>query len=214
MKAIQKVITATLLTTSLAAIAIVAGGGISHTAHAAISYQDTVTLGYEFSSTLSLSLTNDEIAISALTPGSMAVNDEPISVTVSTNNVSGYILYASVGSSSQAYTSLKTTGGAALAMIGSTGALNSDTSTSAWGYAVGSSVTTASNFSPIAIYSEETETTVINQTSDPEGTAATGYTGGNTTVFNIGAYAPTGQTAGTYSNIINFTAVTNVVEED
>ena len=168
-----------------------------------------VTLKFEFGSTLNIT-TGGNISISDLTPGTKAISASNYNVTVSTNNLTGYTLSATVGCSSgtDCYDSKNLSDGTnTFSMLSTDGALTAGT----WGISLDSSATANSNFKTLAKYDETA--TIINQTTSNTGTAATGYTGTANTTVRVGAYATTSQVAGTYTNSINFIAVANAMPE-
>ena len=204
----------------LGAITIVGALGISGSS-SALEYQtnpssgdNPVTLKFEYGSTLTIN-TDGNIAISNLTPGTANVSSSSYRVTVNTNNVAGYTLTATVGCSSgtNCYNNKTLSDGTnTFSMVTST----SGTTLTAgeWGFTTsGSATATSSVFKTLALYSDTTPTT-LNKTKDATGTAYDNTFAGNTTTpFQIGAYATTSQVAGTYTNVINFSAVANPVPE-
>ena len=173
------------------------------------SGDNPVTLKFEFGSTLNIT-TGGNISISDLTPGTKAISASNYNVTVSTNNLTGYTLSATVGCSSgtDCYDSKNLSDGTnTFSMLSTDGALTAGT----WGVSLDSSATANSNFKTLAKYDETA--TIINKTTSNTGTAATGYTGTANTTVRVGAYATTSQVAGTYTNSINFIAVANMIPE-
>ncbi|MBR3143957.1 hypothetical protein IKF12_02015 [Candidatus Saccharibacteria bacterium] len=188
--------------------------GLASATASALEYQtnpsagdNPVTLKFEFGSTLNIT-TGGNISISDLTPGTKAISASNYNVTVSTNNLTGYTLSATVGCSSgtDCYDSKNLSDGTnTFSMLSADGALTAGT----WGVSLDSNATANSNFKTLAKY-DETATT-INKTTSSTGTAATGYTGTANTTVRVGAYATASQVAGTYTNSINFIAVANAV---
>ena len=81
-------------------ISIILGGFGIVGATSALEYQSNpVNIKFEFGSTLTFSSPGD-IIISNLVPGTKAISDDDYKVTVSTNNLTGYTLYATVGCAS------------------------------------------------------------------------------------------------------------------
>ena len=187
-------------------ISIILGGLGVVSATSALEYQSNpVDIKFEFGSTLNIT-TGGNISISDLTPGTKAISASNYNVTVSTNNLTGYTLSATVGCSSgtDCYDSKNLSDGTnTFSMLSTDGALTAGT----WGVSLDSSATANSNFKTLAKYDETA--TIINQTITETGTAATGYTGTTNTTVRVGAYATTSQVAGTYTNSINFIAVAN-----
>ena len=189
-------------------ISIILGGvGIVGTTSALEYQSNPVDIKFEFGSTLNIT-TGGNISISDLTPGTKAISASNYNVTVSTNNLTGYTLSATVGCSSgtDCYDSKNLSDGTnTFSMLSTDGALTAGT----WGVSLDSNATANSNFKTLAKY-DETATT-INKTTSSTGTAATGYTGTANTTVRVGAYATTSQVAGTYTNSINFIAVANAM---
>ena len=168
-----------------------------------------VTLKFEFGQTLTIS-TGGNISIASLTPGTKAISNSNYNVTVSTNNLTGYTLSATVGCSSgiDCYDNKNLSDGTNnFSMLSADGTLTSGT----WGVSLDSTATENSSFKTLAKYDETA--TILNQTTSNTGTAATGYTGTSATTVRIGAYATNSQVAGTYTNSINFIAVANALPE-
>ena len=169
-----------------------------------------VPVSFTFNSVLTLS-TDGNIAISNLTPGNKGISANDYTVTVSTNSVAGYTLSATVGcASGTGCFNSKILGDGNnndFAMVETTTTLTPGK----WGVSLDSAATENSNFKTLPLYSDTAET--INQTTDASGTAASGYQGTQDTTFRVGAYAAESQVAGTYTNVINFTAVANIVIE-
>lgn len=169
---------------------------------------DPVPIKFTLNSILTLS-TDGNISISNLTPGNSVISNGNYIVTVSTNNVAGYMLSATVGCASGdgCYNSnaLNDGNGNSFTMVDSTATLTPGK----WGVSFDSSATASSSFQALPLYSGTPA--VINQTTDAGGTAATGYPGTAETTFRVGAYAADTQVAGTYTNVVNFTAVANIV---
>lgn len=171
-------------------------GGIAATtgASAVVTYRDSADVQFTFSSSLSLTLDSGSLTIASLLPDT-AGDSDPVTATVITNNPSGYLLTATVGNdTSYKTTDLVSSNGQRFAMI-STAASTLPSGT--WGIKVDSATDyiALSNIAP----------TTLKQTS-----AATPG-GGDTTAVKIGAKAAANQLPGTYNNVVNFTAVTNVM---
>ena len=180
----------------------------------ALTYQDSVDVSFTFAPTLSISLSSSNISIDSLSPGNYA-HSNTVAINVSTNNVYGYTLTAKVGDDGGAsgtsassdlvntptntsFTSLNDTDSQRL----------SDISPAKWGYTTASSIQDATTRYSGLLYGTDT---VINVTKNVTGTALNTYPGTSTTRFTIGANASQEQMAGDYTNIITFTAVSNIV---
>ena len=195
-------------------------GTIFSSKASALTYQSEVTTEFTFNPTLSINLSSSNIIINNLAPGS-AADSNIVTVGVTTNTAYGYVLSATAGikggntnlvntsDSTYIFTNLATTAGAASSL--------SNIPDDKWGYS----------------YSSDSGSTWV---SGDTGSTAAGYAGlpldnndnanergkGGTTListdnpadsksiqFKIGAKASTSQPAGTYTNVINFYAVTN-----
>ena len=189
-------------------IGIILGGLGVVGATSALEYQSNpVDIKFEFGSTLTFSSPGD-IIISNLVPGTKAISDDDYKVTVSTNNLTGYTLYATVGcaSGTNCNDSKNLTDGTNnFTMVSSTGALTAGM----WGVSLDDNATENSNFMTLAKY-DDLAATIINQTTNNTGTPATGYAGTSDTTVRIGAYATASQVAGTYVNKINFIPIANM----
>ena len=178
----------------------------------ALTYQDEVNVQFTFEPSLSISLSSPNLIISNLVPGNYS-NSNTITVDVTTNNIAGYTLTAKVGGTGQTAANnslVNTISNTAFTSLGdSDNIILPNFSDNKWGFSTAASITDATTFSGL-LYNEDK---VINATTNHDGTAATGYTGTNSTKFTIGAKASADQAAGDYTNVITFTAVTNVIEE-
>lgn len=171
-----------------------------------LTYQTPVDIKFTFNSTLSISLSSADLLIANLAPGASA-SSNTITVSVNTNNITGYTLSAKVGDGTT-YTNDK--------LINSSSNTYFDNLTSSstlanfgnnkWGYALGT-ISSSSTYSGL-VYNTDT---IINATTNASGTAATGYTGTSNTSFTIAAKASDTQASGDYKNIIIFTVVSNII---
>ena len=166
----------------------------------ALTWQDEVDVQFTFNPALSISLSSADIVIEDLSPNTSADSNQ-ISVTVRTNNVTGYQLNATVGNASHAYrTLLHTNGTNSFASIDVGSSMTTLPEGNYWGYSANDGV----SFSGLPLYSDTENVAVLNS-SDGAITEIT--------PFRIKARAAATQTAGDYSNVINFVAVTNAVPE-
>ena len=186
---------------------------------AALTYQSSVSVGFNFNPTITVTLSGD-LLINNLVPNS-ASDSNIIDITVATNASQGYSLLATVGTkggnsaltntsnSNYAFTSLATTAGSAPSL--------SNFSDDTWGYSYstdngtnwvsGSAGSTASGYAGLP----------LDNNDDPEERGNGGVTlidthnpaDGKTIKFKIGAKASSNQASGTYTNTINFYAVAN-----
>lgn len=195
--------------------------GVAQEEASALTYQSSVGVNFTFNPTITINVGGD-LVINNLTPGSSS-DSNIISVGVTTNAAYGYNLSATVGQkggtsalvngsdSTKTFTNLATTAGTAATLA--------NFSDNTWGYA----------------YSTDNGT---NWVSGSVGSTASGYAGlpldtnddasmrgyGGVTListenpadnqsvkFKIGAKASAGQVSGTYTNTINFYAVSQPV---
>lgn len=185
---------------------VVLGGILSAKIASATTYQDGTDIKFTFRPTLSVALSSEGITISDLTPGQSGVSS-PVDVTVNTNNIYGYTMNATVGSSAKNYRELKHTNGTdqfTSVAVGSGLAAMPTDGGSVWGFASSTDGgQTWSKYTGLPKYDDANNVLELNHAS----TAA----GGDVTKVRIGAYAVTEQVAGDYTNVINFAVVTNVV---
>lgn len=166
----------------------------------ALSYQSDVGINFTFNPTLSVSVSPSDLIISSLTPGTTDTSNE-ISVNVSTNNVYGYNLYATVGNSTYDNASLtRSNSNDAFTSISTTANLPSLITDNTWGYTYSlDSGATWSNYNGLPLYSATgarlKKTTELSE---------------DTIDFKIAAKSSPTQASGTYTNIINFAAITNL----
>ena len=172
----------------------------------ATTYQDGTDIKFTFRPTLSVALSSEGITISDLTPGQSGVSS-PVDVTVNTNNIYGYTMNATVGSSTKNYRELKHANGTdqfASVAVGSGLAAMPTDGGSVWGFASSKDGgQTWSKYTGLPKYDDANNVLELNH--------ASAAAGGDVTKVRIGAYAVTEQVAGDYTNVINFAVVTNVV---
>lgn len=164
--------------------------------------QSSTTLEFTFEPTLSLSISNTNLAVNDLTPGTFGTSNN-ITVTVNTNNISGYHLTAAVGNDTDylntnlvnANTSFSFT---SLSTSASVSTISTDNT---WGYTVDS----GTSYSGLPHYSASTWKT-LKQTDN--------NTDEKTVSFGIGAKASLSMVSGDYQNIIQFRVVANPVPNE
>ena len=166
----------------------------------ALTYQEEIPVSFTFNRGLSLSVSASDLHIYNLTPGT-SDDSNIITVTTTTNNVTGYSLTASVGSSTNASTNL-VNGTNNFASIATNANLASLTTDNTWGYSISTNNgSTWSNYSGLPIYTASSWKELVGVN-----------TNGTTSIkFKIGAKASAAQAAGDYTNVINFTATANYV---
>ena len=165
----------------------------------ALSYQTDVGVSFTFNPTLSVSISPSDLTISNLTPGTTDTSNE-ISINVSTNNVYGYNLYATVGNSNYSNTNLThSSSNDTFTSISTTADLSNLTTDNTWGYTYSlDNGTTWSNYNGLPLYTTDNPTRLKKNTGPSE----------DTVNFKIAAKSSTTQPSGTYTNVINFTAIT------
>ena len=195
---------------------------------AVLKYEKSSDIQFTFDPILSLTLTgattacgvtsgNPSYCITNLAPGNTDTSNT-VNAKVASNNAAGWTLYATVGGTSKEVPATVSYSTTDLELSGGTGSSDSFTMIAAgttaltnpgdWGFTIDNGTT----YMDLPLYTTTTPK-VINQTIDAAGTPATGYIGdtsGTGTDTQIGAHAKAAQIAGTYANVINFTATTNI----
>lgn len=182
---------------TLGILSLILGGlALTQGVNAALSYQDSVTLSFDWGASLSMTVSETDLLVDSLSPGTSG-SSNAITIAVNTNDGNGYVLSATVGSSANTTTSLTNTAGNTFTMLGTSDSVTlasmaaDSTTVGKWGYSLNGS----STYSGLPIYT---------------GTAKVLYSGKNASnTFAIGASAGSSQAAGNYTNVINFTAVAN-----
>ena len=172
----------------------------------ALTYQQPTDLEFTFNSTISLTVSGD-LNIEELAPGDSS-DSNIIDINVSTNNVSGYTLSATVGNTTNPSTNLTHTNNStykftSLTTIATT---PSDFDPNTWGYSysIDNGTTWISNptgtlgYSHLPLYT--TTATTIKQNYNPAN---------DTINFKIATKASSIQPSGAYTNTINFAATAN-----
>ena len=166
-----------------------------------LTWQDEVDVKFTFNPALSVTISDGDIIIPNLGVGTRD-NSNEIAITVTTNNIAGYQLSATVGNSTTYdYRELKheTTSTALFNSLAVGTTLNQLSTPSTWGYSTDS----GTSYSGLPKYDDTTNVAVLNDST---------ASGTETTNFLIGAYADQNQLAGDYRNVINFNIVTNMVK--
>ena len=169
-------------------------GAVNGTNVSALTYQSTINSEFTINPAINVSLSSADLIINDLEPGTTK-DSNIITVTVSTNNSSGYTLGSTVGNSTTYdYDALKNNvdNTKSFTNLTSTGSLTAGK----WGYSYSNdNGTNWSTYNGLPLYSA-TPVEIASSTS-----ATT-----TNTQFKIGAYAATGQAAGEYNNVVNFIA--------
>ena len=178
----------------------------------ALSYQSSVGVGFTFLPTLNVSLSSDNLIINNLVPGGNAVDSNTITINVSTNIAEGYNLFTTVGNSNNETINLTnvSNNNYTFTPLSSNVSELSNFANNNWGYS----------------YSNDSGTTWISGDCN---NASTGYNGlplytnsgiklveeadntSSTVDFKIAAKAGNTQPSGEYTNVINFTVVSNTI---
>lgn len=165
----------------------------------ALSYVDETNVQFTFNPMLTMTLSEGDLTITDLAPGN-SKNSNAVAITVNTNSVYGYGLYATVGNSTYNSTDLVLSGGADSFTSIATNANASSLSGGYWGYSIDAGTT----YNGLPLYTA---------TNGAELKTTTGAAQNDATSFLIGAAADTAQTQGTYNNVINFSAVARMYDE-
>ena len=197
----------------LLSLGVIAGGAVFGNIDGvrALDYQSNVGVGFTFEPTLNVTLSSADLTISNLTPGTDAEDSNIITVGVSTNAAYGYNLLATAGNVTNATTNLVNGSNSFTALSSNVGSLNGF-SDNTWGYS----------------YCIANCNTATNWVSGSQGSTSMGYAGlplytgtgvqltgandktSSSAQFKIAAKAGATQPSGEYTNVVNFTAVTNV----
>ena len=182
----------------------------------ALSYQGDAEIKFTFNPTLSINISPSDLIIDNLTPGTN--NDSNvINVSVATNASHGYTLSATVGDSLHNNTNLTHTNGTnTFDSITTNSSLPSLTTDNTWGYSYrlsnnssnysninnsGSNSDSNNAWSNYSGLSNETSKTLINTDSQLA----------KPIDFKIAAKASSTQASGTYTNTINFIAISKPI---
>ena len=170
----------------------------------ALSYQSSVGVGFTFNPTLSVSISPSDLIIPSLTPGTTADSNN-ITVSVATNAAYGYALSAIVNGNNSDLTHTDNSinngnnngnSNNVFSSIATDSSLPNLVTDNTWGYSY--KLSNDTNWNNYSGLSNETSKTLVDsndQTAIPID-------------FKIGAKAASTQASGTYTGVINFTAVT------
>ena len=180
----------------------------------ALSFQSRNRVDFTFKPTVSVTLSSNDLVIDDLTAG-LSNQSNAITVRVDTNTFAGFTLNASVGGASNPTRNLthSTNSDFVFSSINAGANASSLAGDNTWGYitcvATGNVACTESadwsNYNGLPLYTDSTLATLIDTSS-----ASTLPNTGNIQ-FKIGAKAGEMQSSGSYSNQINFIAVTKVL---
>lgn len=166
----------------------------------ALSYSNSIGIGFTFNPSLSISLSSSDLVINDLVPGS-TLDSNDISISISTNSAYGYILSANINNEDLVHSNNINTF-SSIATNADLSSLNDSEDNNIWGYSA--SLDNGSTWSNYNGLSSSTSTTLLNTNTN---NTANGI---DTIDFKIAAKASNTQASGTYTGTINFVAVTNV----
>ena len=159
----------------------------------ALSYQSNVGVSFTFDPTLSVNISPSDLVISNLTPGATS-DSNIINVSVASNTSYGYTLSAMMNGNNNDLTHANGTN--TFSSIAIDSSLSGLTTDNTWGYSY--KLSNDANWNNYSGLSTETSKTLVDsndQTAIPID-------------FKIAAKAASTQASGTYTGVINFTAVT------
>ena len=202
----------TIITLSLTIITL---GLLSISSASALTYQSPVDMQFTFSPTVQIAVSGDLI-IPDLAPGSSS-DSNIITITAGSNDVHGYKLYGTVGSSTNNYTDLRLSSSNTTNVftnLSSNKATLANFSDNTWGYSYstdsgstwksGNAGSTSSGYNGLPLYNSSNNASGIIL-------ASTNNASETSLKFKIGAKASSTQASGTYTNTINFIGVGKVV---
>ena len=171
--------------------------GSGDAAYATLNYQDPVTLKFTLNSTIDLTLDSTGYVIGNLAPGTSA-NSNVVTARVKTNSSSGYTLWATLGSSSNASTSLRRNGTDTANYFACASSLSADK----WVFSTSLNNSTWTNRDCLPVYTQAAG--VVRTTNTPVTQDA-----GDPTYTRVSAQASATKAQGTYTNVINFSVTAN-----
>lgn len=175
----------------------------------ALDYRSNVGVGFTFNPSLNVTLSNEDLVINGLTPGTVARDSNIVDVNVSTNVVYGYNLSATVGNSSNATQNL-VNGDYSFTPLSASAAGLANFGNNEWGYSY--SIDNGTNWIN-GDYSSATAGYGVLPLYTATGVKLAGNSdnAGSSVQFKIAAKAGSSQASGEYNNVINFTAVSNII---
>ena len=178
----------------IAAISILSLVYINNTS--ALDYSSNIGIGFTFNPTLSVSVSPSDLIIDNLIPGS-TLDSNSINVSVATNAAYGYTLSANVNDENLVHSNNVDIFNS-IATDADLSDLEDSEDANIWGYSTSlDSGATWSNYNGL---SSSNSTTLLDTNSNVS----------NNLDFKIAARASSTQASGTYTGVINFTAVSNV----
>ena len=193
---------------------------VSFNSVSALTEQRDVNVSFTFNSTLSVSVSNPDLVIDDLVPGT-AADSNIINVNVLSNSPYGYTLNSTVGSTTyntRNLTHSTSPSSTPFSSInyGTTVATKESLDPSQWGYSYSldngttwintnktNGTTNDTGYSGLPLYSDTTNIATLKESN------STTSTSGDNVKFKIAAKADTVQIAGEYNNVINFQVTGN-----
>ena len=163
----------------------------------ALSYSSNVGIGFTFNPTLSVDISPSNLVIDNLTP-SITADSNAITVSVATNAAYGYTLSAIMNGNNSNLT--HTNSISVFSSIATDASLSSLTDDNIWGYSYKNNMASSPTWSNYSGLSNEANKVLFNTDNNANGSID----------FKIAAKAASTQASGTYTGVINFTAVSNI----
>ena len=175
----------------------------------ALDYQSNVGVGFTFNPSLNVTLSNEDLVINGLAPGTAARDSNIIDVGVSTNVAYGYNLSATVGNGSNATQNL-VNGDYSFTPLSASVADLASFNNDEWGYSY--SIDNGANWINGG-YSSATAGYGALPLYTATGVKLVGSSDnvGSSVQFKIAAKAGATQASGEYTNVVNFVAVANAI---
>ncbi len=171
----------------------------------ALSYQSSVGVGFTFNPTLSVSISPSDLVISNLTPGTTG-NSNIINVSVATNAAYGCTLSTIMnGDNSNLVHTNGTNIFSSIATNADLSNLDNSEDTNIWGYSYKDNTVETPTWSNYNGLSSSNSTVLLDTNSNNSNVEANGI---DSIDFKMAAKAASTQASGTYTGVINFTAVT------
>lgn len=189
----------------LGALGLAVGGVAS-----ALTYKQDVGVNFTFNSSLSLTLSADDLHIYNLAPGS-ASDSNVINVKVLTNSVGGYTLNATVGNNTTYNTrnlihnnnNISDNFASIDYSSSPTITTNTNLDSDKWAFSFSlDNGTNWSNYNGLPLYSDTTNVATLKASTEPSTNA-----NGDDVKFKIAAKASDNKASGDYHNVINFNVV-------
>ena len=178
----------------------------------ALTYQNSVDVEFTFNPVISISLSDNDLIIDNLTPGSSS-DSNIITVDVTTNANSGYYVSATAGTKTGNTNLVSNTSSSVFTNLSSNAATLNDIPSDRWGYSYskdngttwvsGDTTNTSTGYNGLPLDNDDSGATgVIILNTDS-------FSNSGSFKFKIGAKASPTQASGTYTNTVNFYAIAN-----